>query len=614
MVRLQSLMMKHGSAWLLALTMGLPAYGISVSLSPSPASPEPVGTVITWTATGSDSQAGTLVYRWQVGPSGQTAYIVRDYYTSNSFSWDPTQAEGNYQITVTVMNQTTGNTASSAATFTVTSNVTGTTPVVLPTAHPLVAQFSAPACAVGGYMRVLYEAVSQPLLVTPWKACASGVSMNFLVGGMHASTKYYMLSQSYVSGALSLGPVLAFTTGALPTSLPFPPSTVITAPGSGTDTAAAVILQCGITYPGSPATMPIATDLSGNVVWYYAPFAAVAQEGTSIYRPLAGGTMLLAANDPTTFPVETQILRQVDLLGNVLQETNVPRVSAQLVAMGQSPITSFSHDIIQLANGHLIALATTEELLTNVQGPGTVDVIGNMLVELDLNLQVVWSWNAFNYLNTSRLATLGETCTIGESGCPPITLASVANDWLHGNALSYSSADGNLIVSLRNQDWVIKINYANGTGSGNVIWYLGNEGSFTLIPFSTSDPYPWFSHQHDAEYDIAGKPLISLFDNGNVRKTLYPTADSRGQAYWLNETTLTATQIVNADVGSYSSVLGSAQLLSNGDFAFGSGAIVNGTNLENQAVEVLENGTINYVLQTPDVSYRNFRMYSLYEP
>ncbi len=607
--------MINSSLWLLALTLAVSLYGSpEVSLSSSPASPQPVGTVIQWTATASDSQAGTLLYRWQVGLAGGTSYTIRDYYTSNIFSWDPTQDEGNYQITVTVMNQGTGNSAAVAVDFTVTSNVTGTNPVVRATSHPLVALYSAPACPVGGTMRVLFQTGSEATQATPWKPCAAGLSMNFLVAGMRASTKYYMVNQTSVSSVVSFGPTLSFTTGVLPISLPFPTGTVLAGPSSSTDTLASVILECNIYFPEAPPTLPVATDLSGRIIWYYAPTGSSTLNGTTIFRPLAGGTMLLSANDPTSPLVEQQILRHIDLLGNAIQETNVTQVNAQLAAMGQAPINSFNHDAIQLPNGNLIAVASNEQLLTNVQGPGAVDVLGNAMVELDQNLQVVWSWNAFDYLDTSRLATLGETCVPDQAGCPPVTLAPIANDWTHANSVNYSTTDGNLMVSLRAQDWVIKINFDNGAGLGNVIWRLGNEGDFTLTPLSATDPYPWFSHQHDAEYAIPGKPFISLFDNGNVRLTLYPGSDSRGQAYWLNETALTAIQEVNADLGSYSPAFGSAQILSDGNFAFTSGLIKNPPSTVNQSVEVLENGTINYVLQSANASYRNFRMYSLYVP
>src|ERR1700733_807374 len=220
--------MKNCRVWFLALTMAGAAYGApTVSLSPSPASPQRVGTQIQWTATGSDSQPGTLVYRWQVSVGGGTSYIVRDYYSSNVFSWDPTGSEGNYQITVTIMNQSTGNTATAIGPFTVTSNVTGSNPVVLATSQPLVALYSAPSCAAGGQMRVLFQTGSEATQATAWKTCTPGVSMNFLVAGMRATTKYYMIYETSVSSVLAFGPLLAFTTGALPTNLPFPAGSVL---------------------------------------------------------------------------------------------------------------------------------------------------------------------------------------------------------------------------------------------------------------------------------------------------------------------------------------------------------------------------------------------------
>ena len=63
--------------------------------------------------------------------------------------------------------------------------------------------------------------------------------------------------------------------------------------------------------------------------------------------------------------------------------------------------------------------------------------------------------------------------------------------------MSWSPEDGDLIVSLRTQDWVIKIDYANGTGDGHIIWKLGRAAISRRSP---TPPNPWFSHQHDVTY------------------------------------------------------------------------------------------------------------------
>ena len=142
------------------------------------------------------------------------------------------------------------------------------------------------------------------------------------------------------------------------------------------------------------------------------------------------------------------------------------------------------------------------------------------------------------------------------------------SDWTHANSIAWSPADGNLIVSLRDQDWVVKLDYANGSGDGHIIWSRGQGGNFTLIA-PPSVQYPWFSHQHDVTY--VDDSTIIVFDDGNTRRLTYPTSDSRGQEYVLNEQTLTATLVVNADLGDYSSAVGSAQLLPNGNLVYTSG-------------------------------------------
>ena len=65
---------------------------------------------------------------------------------------------------------------------------------------------------------------------------------------------------------------------------------------------------------------------------------------------------------------------------------------------------------------------------------------------------------------------------------------------------------------------------------------------------------------------------------GTPARSSDPTADSRGQEWILNEQNMTATLVVNADMGNYSSFLGSSELLPNGNLAFTSGGLVPGSN------------------------------------
>ena len=253
-------------------------------------------------------------------------------------------------------------------------------------------------------------------------------------------------------------------------------------------------------------------------------------------------------------------------------------------------------------------LAATERILNGVQGAGDVDVLGDMILVLNRNLEVVWTWNSFDFLDVSRQAVLGETCTPVGAGCAPFYLAPTATDWLHGNALQLT-ADGNFLYSARHQDWVMKIDYQNGAGSGQVLWRLGKDGDFQ---FKSDDPYPWFSHQHDPNFDLSDPTMFYVFDNGNTRAANDPNAHSRGQAWRIDENARTASPVLNADLGDYSMAVGSAAKLPNGNFHFDLGFIIGVHGPVSTSVEVDPSGNIVYQIQMPSAIYRTFRLSSLY--
>ena len=268
------------------------------------------------------------------------------------------------------------------------------------------------------------------------------------------------------------------------------------------------------------------------------------------------------------------------------------------------PITAFHHEARRLADGTILVLGAVEQVLSDVQGPGPVDILGDMIIVLDPNLQLVWAWDAFDHLDVARMATLNDMCLPGD--CPSLFLSTTANDWLHGNCVQ-QTPDGDLLYSSRSQDWVIKIDYQNGAGTGGVVWKLGQGGDFTI---DSSDPNPWFSHQHDPQVLPDGKTIM-LFDNGNGRNVADPNANSRGQMIRLDEQSRTATLVLNADLGQYSFALGAAQKLPNGDFHFDIGYLPDGTSY---SVEVDPSGNTVYALHVAAPMYRSFRMRDLYTP
>src|SRR5262245_61459595 len=230
-----------------------------------------------------------------------------------------------------------------------------------------------------------------------------------------------------------------------------------------------------------------------------------------------------------------------------------------------------------------------------------------MVLVLDQDLQVKWAWDAFDHLDVHRGPVLGEIVEAGSTEPTAVVPLLPAVDWLHVNSVALSPADGNLILSIRHQDWVVKIDYRNGAGDGHIVWRLGEGGDFTV---NSADPNPWFSHQHNAHY-VDDNTLI-LFDNGNTRQASDPNVHSRGQVWTLDETSMTATPVLNADLGNYSFALGSAQRLSNGNYMFMSGSQGPANNIA-QSIEVLPGGTPSYVLEFAATEYRSFRLRTLYE-
>ena len=182
--------------------------------------------------------------------------------------------------------------------------------------------------------------------------------------------------------------------------------------------------------PGLRATNTIdtvATDLNGNIDWFYNSIANNFKSTAVSLVP--GGTVLLEGLLPGQVTTNQTVVREIDLAGDTLRETNINAVNAELAALGDHPISDFNHDAQRLPNGDTAVISTTTRVI-NVNGkPTTYD--GDDIIVLDKNFQVSWAWNAFNWLNTNRLPTLGEG----------------PGDWLHANSVALSPEDGDLLFS-----------------------------------------------------------------------------------------------------------------------------------------------------------------------
>jgi hypothetical protein len=516
-----------------------------------------------------------------------------DYGPNASFEWTTIEAEGSYAIEASVLDRATGEIGDQVV-FLEFSRLAGRSAVITPTSHPLVFLYSAPACAAGARMRVEFNAIEGTATNTPYRNCDGRSTMNFYLAGLRGATGYRARQRLEIAGDAVVGAGLEFTTGIV--SMVTPAATPLSTPVPG---YRGVLLQANL------SGRPVATDLNGNLVWY-------GPAGLSMLtRAGSGGTFLGIYEDGTKQP-EHQIVREFDLAGNTVAETNARQVSDQLIARGLRPVTSFHHEAARMPDGKYLVLAGSEQILQNTQGQESLDLLGDTILVLDRNLQVVWAWDSFDHMNSDRAAVLRETCAYPASlACSTFYDAPMAHDWLHGNSLQLTP-DGNILYSARHQDWVVKIDYRNGAGNGQVLWRLGAGGDFSLLDAADQ---AWFSHQHDAQVLPDGASVL-LFDNGNTRIARNgDQGTSRGQVWKIDEQTRTAKLVLNVDLGVNSSALGSAQLLPNGNYHFDAGFISNPANRAQRLAQALEsdsNGNLVWGMQIAAQQYRSFRLDDLY--
>ncbi|MFL6447977.1 MAG: aryl-sulfate sulfotransferase [Bryobacteraceae bacterium] len=591
----------------------------AVRILPALPSPQAVGTVVGLTAIPKEEGDPLKVFdklrfRYSVSVDGGDFHIIRDFDRNPSFAWRPELYEHQAHIKVVVENTETEQTGEADLPFQVVSRVRGEQSTVTPTAHPLVALFSSAACPEGSQFRVAFKRGGDAEdSRTGLEPCRGSRSSNIYVAGMRADSTYVMHSEIVAGLQARPGPTLAFHTGIADGKLG---PLKVTDPGHQKTISREPLL---IFSMEEPVTRPITTDLDGNLVWY------LPEAESSLTRMLSGGRFLVfraGGNDENS---RLQVLSEVDLAGNILRETNITRVAEQFRAHGigsvcrpngQQCIPGFHHDAIRLPNGHTLAIASLERMFPGgSQGSkDPTDVLGVLLVDLDADLQLQWYWNAFDHLDVKRAAFGDGKCkgTTGGGGCPPVFLAPSANDWLHGNAIAYSRADGNLLLSLPEQDWVIKIDYQDGKGTGKVLWRLGDQGDFSA---GSSNPSPWFSYQHDSAFEPSGSDTLVLLDNGQRRKKKDPQARTRGQMWKIDEKTRRATLLINADLGVYSPWVGSAQRLSNGNFHFMTGAVLDDTSFSGRSFETSPEGKLLRVLEmSGTLIYRSNRIVDLYTP
>ena len=420
---------------------------------------------------------------------------------------------------------------------------------VTSTSHPLVAQYTIPVPSAAQVTVEFGTDTSYGRHTASQTLAVGGGTAQFLVAGMRANTTYHMRARvDFASGLSVYDSDHTFTTGPLP-QVSFPSTTVSPA---GLAKNGGVELLCALV----PDVSAVVLDTDGSVIWYYydpkLPQGALA----SPIRELDNGNYLIG------FTTE---VREVNLEGRIVRSITLDQLNTALAAAGYPlQANTIHHDALRLRNGHWILLVNELRDFQDLQGlPGTTSVLGDALVDLDANNRPVWVWDAFDHLDINRR---------------PYQFP----DWTHSNAIVHAP-DGSLLLSIRHQNWIVKIDYADGAGSGDVLWRLGPGGDFTL---SDSDPAQWFYDQHfPVLLQSQGSSLrLALYDNGNTRP------DSSGQSCDVSSSCYSRAVIIDADEAALTAQI--AWQYAPGFFSLWGGSVA-----------VLPNGNLELDSTTPDGAY-----------
>ena len=328
--------------------------------------------------------------------------------------------------------------------------------------------------------------------------------------GLRSSSATHLIVHAETDEQSESSPVIEFETAALGFDSPIEMGDFAGMDSDGT----MVVFQLGNRdYPGQNKFF-IGVDRSGEVVWTF----------ENVIQKLGAGAFIESAEDGQFVYSTNRGCVFIDGLGQVTRN----------VVQDDFIVGDFA---IQ-ESGSLLLIAQEPRTLQTEKW-GTIEVVGSKLIEVDPEGEELWSWSAFDYLDTERYPNLLSEPKDGVA------------DWTHTNSVQFIEEDNQILVGVRNQNQVLLIDRT----TGDVVWTLGKDGDFELLNGS------WFSSQHDASIQPDGS--ILLYDNGNF-KSDEPT--SRIVRYVLDEETHTAEQVWDLDMGVFMTTMGGVIPLENGNF------------------------------------------------
>jgi hypothetical protein len=210
---------------------------------------------------------------------------------------------------------------------------------------------------------------------------------------------------------------------------------------------------------------------------------------------------------------------------------------------------TFHHGVNLGPNGNMLLLSM--EIRDYDDWPGSVTdpnaprerakIVGDIVLEVRPDGSKANEWRMLDLLDPYRLSYGSRANYWGARGYPGTM------DWCHANGTAYDARDDSILVSLRTQDAIIKVDRK----TGRLRWILG-------VPDNWREPWSdkllkpdasvaWQFHQHDCSITPTG--TILCFDNGNHRAAPFaqptPAAQSFSRAveFAVDETSGTVRQV-----------------------------------------------------------------------
>ncbi len=336
----------------------------------------------------------------------------------------------------------------------------------------------------------------------------SGLTHQLTVVGLRESTLYQMKAIIELDSGEDLSSnLVGYTSGAIPIEAPSITLNVASEESVG-----------GITFFGVLNNY-WGVDEEGQIVWYYESGFG----GTAVIREIKQGVfaghLLIFLNDE---------LRVINAAGETLDSYN-------LTVTG-----GYHHDARILDNDNVIALV--RETAT----PNGIELLGDKIVEINRQGEIVWEWSAFDHLDVNRYP--GGTMNDDDG----------AFDWSHCNAIIHLEDEDAILLSCRGQNWLIKIDHQ----TGDVIWILGEDSELSFdfsANFFALESGTWFTGQHAPVLDSNNNLMV--FDNRN--QSGGPNNNSRAVSYRLDQEFLTINQSWEYISPKYSNALGDVDLMEN---------------------------------------------------